>query len=142
MSFVCPIKQAPRYGLDVVWVKVPISVPGVQGEIEHSFLFDTGCEITTVSEDVASKLGLPPGGRSVNMSGLTGSSRGRLVDVRFQFPRTVSGGPGMEVESTWVVSSGRTHLALLGFMEVHRHFQIKPFEFDVYFIPWPKPRGT
>ena len=66
---------------------------------------------------------------------------GRLVDVRFRFPRTVSGDPGLEVASSWIVTSGRRNIALLGFQEVHRHFRIWTLEFDMYFIPWPKPLG-
>lgn len=137
MSFICPIKRGWRYGLQVIWVKVPLMVAGSRGEVSHDFIFDTGCEVTTVSEDVATALGLSVGGRVVNMTGLTGSGSGRLVDVRFRFPKTSSGGPGLEVESTWVVLAGTTNLALLGFQEVHRHFQTKMLEFDVYFIRWP-----
>lgn len=70
MSFICPIKMGRRYGLEVVWVRVPLTVIGTRGHVEHRFIFDTGCEITTVSEDVATKLGLSAGGRSVSMHGL------------------------------------------------------------------------
>jgi hypothetical protein len=134
MSFVCPITQRQRYGLDVVWVDVPLTVYGSRGPVRTPFVFDTGCQVTSVSEDVAGRLGLPSGGRVVNMIGLTAGGTGRLVDVRFRFPRTVSGQSGLEVESTWVVVSGRRNLATLGFFEVHRHFRIWTFEFDMYFI--------
>jgi Aspartyl protease len=111
------------------------------GEVERDFVFDTGCEITTVSEDLAAGLGLPPGGRELGVTGLTGGGRGRLVEVRFRFPG-LDRAPGLEVNSTWVVITGRTNLALLGFQEVHRHFQVKLFEFEVYFIRWPTPHGA
>jgi hypothetical protein len=137
MSFMCPIHQRTRSGLDVIWIEVPLTVIGSAGEVEQYFLFDTACHVTTVSEDVAVVLGLPSGGRAVNMVGLTSGGRGRLVDVRFRFPTTSSGGPGLEVTSTWVVLGGRKDLALLGFQEVHRHFQTKLLEFDAYFIRWP-----
>jgi hypothetical protein len=137
MSFACPIRYRVRSGLDVVWIDVPLTVVGPLREVEQWFLFDTGCQVTTVSEDVAAVLGLPSGGRAVNMVGLTSGGRGRLVDVRFRFPTTTSGGPGLEVTSTWVVLSGRRDLALLGFQEVHRYFQTKMFEFEAYFIRWP-----
>ena len=125
----------------IVWVVVPLTVPGVGGDIGEDFLFDTGCQITTVSEDVATKLGPPSGGRPIGMRGSTGSGSERFVDVRFRFPNTVSGLPGLEVRSTWAVVSGRQNLALLGFMEVHRHFQIRALEFDLYFIPWASVHG-
>jgi hypothetical protein len=142
MSFICPIKLGRRYGLEVVWVRVPLTVIGARGDVEHRFIFDTGCEITTVSEDVATRLGLPTGGRPVSMHGLSGAATGRLVNVRFRFPRTVSGTPGLEVDSTWVVTGGRTNLALLGFREVERRFCIRTLEFDTYFIPWTSIHGS
>ena len=141
MSFLCPIEQGNRHGLNVVWVKVPLTVPGAGGGVEQSFIFDTGCQLTTVSEDVAAKLGLPSGGRVVDVRGVTTAGRGRLVDVRFRFPKTVSGAPGLEVISTWVVLTGTKKLALLGFHEVERHFCIRTLEFDMYFIPWTLIHG-
>lgn len=63
------------------------------------------------------------------------------MDARFRFPKTVSDTPGLEVASTWVVTSGRTNLALLGFREVERHFQIRALEFDMYFVSWAAVRG-
>lgn len=137
MSFSCPIRHYPQYGLTCARIDVPLTVVTDQGEAERFFTFDTACEVTMVSEDVAAELGLPAGGRPVGVLGSTSSGSGRLVDVRFRFPTTSSGGPGLEVESTWVVVSGRRNLALLGFQEVHRHFQLKLFEFEAYFIRWP-----
>jgi hypothetical protein len=141
MSFTRPIRLDHRYGLEVVWVEVPLTVRGSRGALEQQFIFDTGCQITTVSEDVAVRLGLSPGGRAVNMHGLVGGGTGRLVEVQFQFPRTVSGTPGVQVTSTWVVLSGARHLALLGFREVERLFCIRTLEFDMYFIPWTSVHG-
>jgi hypothetical protein len=143
MSFSCPIRLFRPYGsLEAVRVDVPLTVLGPSAPEPYDFVFDTGCEITMVSEDVATELGLPVGGRTVTVHGLTTGGTRRLVDVRFRFPRTVSGSPGLEVSSTWVViSSGRTNLALLGFREVERHFCIRTLEFDMYFIPWATIHG-
>src|SRR5262245_61096746 len=114
MSFICPIQRLQRQdGLEAIRVEVPLTVLGPPKPEEQFFIFDTGCEVTMVSEDVATKLGLPAGGRPVNVHGLLGGGSGRLVDVRFRFPKTLSGGPGLEVDSTWVVTSGRQNLALL-----------------------------
>ena len=128
--------------MDVVWVVVPLTVLGAGGNIGEDFIFDTGCQITTVSEDVAAKLGLPTGGRPIGMRGSTGPGSGRLVDVRFRFPTTVSGTPGLEVRSTWAVASGRQNLALLGFVEVHRHFCIRALEFDMLSSRGPRSVGS
>jgi hypothetical protein len=110
-------------------------------EIDHPFIFDTGCEITMVSEDVAGALGLPDGGRVVNVKGSVGHGKGRLVEVRFRFPRSANGKLGVECMSNWVVVSGARKIALLGFQEVHKHFCIRTLEFDVYFILWSTLRG-
>jgi predicted aspartyl protease len=142
MSFLCPISQRKRFGLDVIWVHVPLTVVGRHGEVTQAFLFDTGCQVSTVSEDIAEALGLPTGGRDVNIRGATAEGRARLVEVRFRFPTTTSGVPGLEVNSTWMVTSGQPNVALLGFMEVHRSFQVKMHEFDAYFIRWPVPLGV
>ncbi len=141
MSFIRPIKQDTSYGLDVVRVEVPLAVPGPRGDRRHEFIFDTGCEITMVSEDIATKLGLPTGGRAVNVTGTTGKGYGRVVDVRFRFPSDPNGKLGLDVDSTWVVVAGVTDLALLGFMEVHRHFCIRSQEFEMFFISWASLRG-
>jgi hypothetical protein len=141
MSFIRPIQQDKRYGLDVIRVLIPLTVRGAHAEIDQEFTFDTGCEVTMVSEDVATKLGLPSGGRTLKVHGLTGSGTGRLVEVRFRFPPTPTGNLGLQVDSTWVVVSGVTDLALLGFMEVHRHFRIHSQEFEVFFTTWTSLRG-
>jgi hypothetical protein len=142
MSFSCPIQLFRRYGsLEAVRVEIPITVVGGPRPRAYDFVFDTACEVTMVSEDTATRLGLPSGGRVVNVHGLTGGGAGRLVEVRFRFPNTVSGTPGLEVISTWVVVHRGTGIALLGFREVERHFCIRTLEFDMYFIPWTSIHG-
>lgn len=143
MSFTCPIKLFRRHGtLEASRVDVPLTAFGSSGPRTQYFVFDTGCEISMVSEDVATKLGLPADRQTVSVTGLAPGGTGRLVDVRFRFPTTVSGTPGLEVSSTWVViSTGRPKLALLGFREVERHFCIRTLEFDMYFIPWTSIHG-
>jgi hypothetical protein len=134
--------QRKKYGLDCIKVDVKLTLSSPTGDISYPFVFDTGCEITTVSEDVAAFLGLAGGGRLVSVKGATGNLRGRLVDVRFRFPKTLNGDPGLECDSTWVVISAIKGIALLGFQEVHRHFSIRALEFDMYFILWSTLRGN
>ena len=141
MSFFCPIIQYKRNGLDCIRVDVNITVIGSGRQKSQPFIFDTGCEITTVSEDLAVKLGLPSGGRSLNVKGVTSREKGRIVDVRFRFPNILNGQLGLECQSKWVIVSGVKNRALLGFQEVHKHFSIRAFEFDMYFIPWSTLRG-
>jgi predicted aspartyl protease len=145
MSFVRTIAQDTRFGsITVASLTIPLEVLRADGvKASQNFLFDTGCQITTVSEDVAAALGLPPddGTRRVRVTGASGKTAGRLMDVTFRFPTTVSGTPGLEVSSTWVVAGGQSNLALLGFQEVHRHFSVKTYEFDVYFVPWQALTG-
>jgi len=144
MSFIRPISQYSRHGLACIRVDVPLTVFDDAGRARtRKFVYDTGCEITMVSEDVAHALGLPPddGTRQVRTVGATGGGSGRLVDVRFRFPDTVSGKPGLEVSSTWVVVTGQTQLALLGFQEVHRHFSVRTDQFLAFFITWASLRG-
>lgn len=136
MSFICPIQKVKREGPEAIRVEVPLTVLGLPAPIKHDFVFDTGCEVTMVSQDVAAELGVPEGGRRLQVHGLVGGGTGRLVNVRFRFPETMIGDPGLEVDSIWVVVSGRRNLALLGFQEVHRHFRIWTLEFDMYFIRW------
>jgi hypothetical protein len=126
--------------LDYVFVRVPLIVSGRRGPVVGNFRFDTGCIITTVSEDVATALGLPPGGRAVTVGGSTGTGPGRLAPVRFRFPVSPSG-PGLVVDSTWIVAPGEARLALLSLHEVHRHFQFRTEPFEMWFVPWPRPGG-
>jgi hypothetical protein len=135
MSFIRPIEQHRRYGLDVTRVRIPIVVFGAAGEVgPHPFVFDTGCELTTVSEDVAAVLGLPPGGTAVHVRGATGAGTGRLVSVTFRFPPdAVSGLLDAAVSSMWFVVTGRTRLTLLSLRDVHQHYQIGTDDTDMYF---------
>lgn len=73
------------------------------------------------------------------MRGATGERVGRTLDVRFRFPATVSNTPGLVAVSTWVVVPGQSKLALLSFQDVHRHFTVRTFEFDAYFVLRPLP---
>jgi|GEM_PF-2352209 len=135
MSFTAPIRISLRYGLEIARVEVPLHVLGSFGERVRAFQFDTGCGLTTLSEDVAAALGLPSGGRPVNVFGALGSGVGRLVPATFRFsPDTLSGVPSDLIDSEWVVVAGRTKLALLGFQEVHRHFTIGTDDDTTYFM--------
>lgn len=125
MSFACPILRGSARGVACSRVEVPLAVIGSRGEVEHTFRFDTGCDVTTVSEDVAAALGLPPGGAPIPMRSSTGGASGRLVPVAFRFPPDgISGRPRPPVASTWVVLSGRTRLALLSLHEVDTWFYL------------------
>jgi len=50
--------------------------------MDQEFVFDTGCEITTVSEDVATALGLPSGGRELRLTGVRRSAGEDLPPTR------------------------------------------------------------
>lgn len=101
MSFSCEVQPLKLHGRDCSRVDVRLTVVRSGGEIEHVFRFDTGCDTTMVSEDVATKLGLPAGGVSVPIRGSTGSGAGRLVAVTFRFPPDeFSGRPEPDVPST------------------------------------------
>lgn len=133
-------RQTP--GLDFIRVEVPLTVVGgPPGSADHPFVFDTGCAVTTVSEVVAARLGLPAGGVAVNLGGSTARGRGRLVPVRFRFPNSPSG-PGLVVSSNWIVTPGRTGVALLRFQEVHRHLQARTEQFEMWFAPWRHQPGS
>lgn len=134
MSFVRPILGYALSGTVCRRVFVPLFVGGANSETAHSFRFDTGCDITTVSEDVATALGLPPGGPSVSIRGSTGTSAGRLIDVRFRFPPDdLSGNPEPLLAARWAVVSGRTDLALLSLHDVHEHFALWTDDTHMYF---------
>ena len=78
-----------------------------------------------VSEDVATRLGLPPGGALIPISGSTATGVGRLVPVTLRFPPDmISGLPRPAVASTWAVIAGRTRLALVSFHEVDIWFYV------------------
>ena len=111
-----------------------LCVTDATGDRFRIFQFDTGCGLTTVSEDVATALGLPAGGKPIRVSGTLGSGKGRLVPVTFQFPAdSLSGVPGDAIDSEWAILSGRSQLALLGFQEVHRHYSISTDDDTMYF---------
>jgi hypothetical protein len=134
MSFVRPITTIPLYGTVCRRVLVGLSVLGARGETAHWFRFDTGCDITTLSEDVATALGLPLGGASVTIRGSTGTSAGRLIDVRFRFPPDdLSGNPEPLLAARWAVVNGRTDLALLSLHDVHEHFALWTDDTHLYF---------
>jgi hypothetical protein len=135
MSFISKIQVLQWQGQDCSRVEVFLTVNGSNGEVEHLFRFDSGADVTMVSEDVAAVLGLPAGGTPVSITGSTGTGTGRLVSVTFRFPPDAVGGtPEPEVSSTGVVISGRTQLALLSLQEVHRHFTISTDDEFMYFM--------
>ncbi len=134
MSFTCPILRVQRYGRPCSHVEVPLIVVSAGGEVEHAFRFDTGCDFTTVSEDVATALGLPAGGTPTSVRGSTGTASGRLVPVTFRFPPDgISGLPQAAVSSMWIVTAGQTNVALLSFQEVDERFYIGTDDIDMYF---------
>jgi hypothetical protein len=134
MSFICPIQPFRRYGQECSRIDVPLTILAASGEVELSFRFDTGCDVTTVSEDVAAALGLPAGGPPIRVSGATGTGAGRLVSVTFRFPPdAISGVSEVAVSSTWIVLAGRTALALLSFQEVHTRYSIGTDDAYMYF---------
>ncbi len=134
MSFSCEVQLLKLHGRDVARVDIPLTVGGLGGGVEHPFRLDTGCDTTMVSEDVAIKLGLPAGGASVWIRGSTGSAPGRLVPVTFRFPPDeISGLPEPSVNSTWIVTTGQTDLALLSLHEVHSQFSIGTDDAYMYF---------
>jgi hypothetical protein len=134
MSFSCPIVSATRHGLATSRVDIDLVVIGSNGEVEYAFQFDTGCVITTVSEDVGALMGLPTGGTPVQVGGALGFGVGRLVPVVFRFPPDqISGRPRPAVSSTWVVVAGRTGIALLSLQEVHDRFYINTDDKEMYF---------
>jgi hypothetical protein len=125
MSFSCPIQRGSYYGAGCARVEVPLTVIGSIGEATYTFRFDTGCDVTTVSEDVAAARGLPTGGTTLGVRGSTGTASGRLVPVTFRFPPDmISGSQRPPVTSLWIVLGGRTRLALLSLREAEFHFYI------------------
>src|SRR5262245_37837852 len=134
MSFLRPIQPFRRHGHECSRVDVPITVIGDSGEVEQSFRFDTACDITTVSDDVAAALGLPAGGIVLGVAGVTGAGAGRLVPVTFRFPPdALSGAPDPAVSSTWFVVAGRSDIALLSLQELHAHYSLGTDDKYMYF---------
>jgi hypothetical protein len=60
-AFSCSILELRNTSRNVLRIEVPFVAFGAHGPRSRSFVFDTGCQITCVSEDVAAKLGLPTG---------------------------------------------------------------------------------
>jgi hypothetical protein len=137
MPFTCPIRVAHRQGLALARVDVPLAVSSPGGEIERHFRFDSGCDITTVSEDLAAVLGLPAGGPTIQVNGVGGNTQGRLVDVRYHYPANeFTGVPGKKVDAKWVVVPQGVGIALLSFSEVYQHFTIGTDDTTMYFTEW------
>ena len=134
MSFSCPIERVQAGRVACSRVRLELTVVTPAGEGRQLFRFDTGADITMVSEDVAVRLGLPPGGALVPISGSTATGVGRLVPVMFRFPPDmISGWPGPAVASTWAVVAGRTRLALVSLHEVDARFYLGTDDTDMSF---------
>ena len=123
------IKRAPKLGLDCLRIEIELEVQS------HSqaapFIFDTGCEVSIVSEDVAAFFGLPGGGRPVSVRALIAGGAGRIVPVRFRFADV----PGVEIDTEWVVVAGRTNVRLLALRDVLPHFEVRTLNMNLYFVP-------
>lgn len=134
MSFTCPIRRVPHAGRLAARVYVPLAVDTPAGPAAEFFRFDTGADVTTVSEDVAAALGLSAGGTPVHVTGSTATGVGRLVPVTFRFPPDmISGLPRPAVTSTWAVLPSRTKLALLGFTDVETWFYLVTDDLNMTF---------
>ncbi|HUR54697.1 MAG TPA: hypothetical protein VMZ71_11235 [Gemmataceae bacterium] len=137
MPFTCSIRVAHRQGLVLARVDVLLAVYSSGGEVERHFRFDSGCDITTVSEDIAAVLELPAGGPTIQVGGVGGNTQGRMVDVRYRYPANeFTGVPGKEVDGKWVVVPQGGGIALLSFSEVHQHFTIGSDDSTMYFTEW------
>lgn len=128
-----PLIRSVRHGLDCYDIPVKADVL-VGGPMRIELLLDSGCRITTVSEDVAARLGLPAGGRPVTSRGIGGAAAGRLVPVRFRFVFS-AGVFGPATDTHWVVvPPGRRSLRLLALRDVLPHFEVRTLNADVYFV--------
>jgi hypothetical protein len=134
MSFVSEIQAGFVHGCAAARVDVELGVLGTRGRTARAFQFDTGAALTTVSEDVATALGLPTGGAPVGVRGSAGATSGRLVTVTFRFPPDeISGTLEPDVTSMWIVVPGATNLALLSLQDVHEHFALGTDDAHMYF---------
>lgn len=134
MSFSRKIESLWVSGLACSRVRFELTVVGAAGEVERLFRFDTGCDITTVSEDVAALLGLPSGGTPVGMRGSTGTATARLVPVTFRFPPDeISGRNEREVSSTWMAVAAGTNVALVSLHDVRARYYIGTTDDEVSF---------
>ncbi len=134
MSFSVEIQIVYRHGLECYRAEVELIRVG-PGRPTHPtpFIFDTGAEVTMVSEDVARDLGLTTGGQPVSVTGSVSSGTGRLVPVAFRF----AGEPGLTVATSWVILPGDRKIAILGLRDVLPHFEVRMEDFDLYFIRKP-----
>ena len=134
MSFAVEIQIVYRYGWECYRAEVELFRVGPGGPTRPTpFIFDTGAEVTMVSEDVARDLRLPAGGRPVSVTGSVSSGTGRLVPVTFRFVAE----PGLTVTTNWVVLPGNRGIAILGLRDVLPHFAVRAEDFDMYFIRKP-----
>ncbi|MBY0459821.1 MAG: hypothetical protein K2V38_21090 [Gemmataceae bacterium] len=139
MPFALPIRSATRNGVARVWVEVALTVLTSKGVNPMPFRVSTGSEITTVSEFVASALGLSAGGRSGSVETSAGDVTGRIVPVRFQFPPDPTSGAALTASSEWLIVPGTSRLCFLGFRDVHRYFTIETDDADMTFVERPLP---
>jgi hypothetical protein len=134
MSFSCEIWRGRASGVEVARIEFPLTVLSPNGEVEVVFRLDTGADITTISEDVATACAIPAGGTPVPVAGVGGQANGRLVDIRVRFPPDeISGRDGLEADCRCVVIPNRTDTALLSLADVHRHFSIGTDDLTMYF---------
>jgi hypothetical protein len=125
MSFLAPINVLRRSGHEFARIHIALTVLGGKEVLPHPFLFDTGCAMTTVSEDIAELLGLPAGGSPITVGAAIGSGAGRVIEVQFRFPPdAISELDDEPVSSSWLVIGGRTNIALLCLLDVHKQFTI------------------
>jgi hypothetical protein len=88
-------------------------------------------------------LGLPPGGTPVGVAAAIGSGIGRMLEVEFRFPPdSISEQEDEPTDSKWIVIGGRTNVALLGLMDVHRRFTISTDDDTMYFANRVLDSGT
>lgn len=129
MQFQLRLKKTTSNLVTCVRVEVVVTVTGSGGPRPFPFRLATEADITTVSEDVATSLGLPTGGRSPSDGG-----KGRIVKVRFSFPAFEEpSSPGIETTSDWLVVPNGSGVALLSFQEINKHFDTMTDETMMYF---------
>ena len=135
MSFSAEVQVVTRYGLECHRIEVAVRCVGPSCPVDSTpFLFDTGAEVTMVSEDLARHLKLPTEvGRTVGVTGSVSEGVGRLVPVTFRY----TGEAGLILQSHWVVLPGGRGIAILGLRDVLPHFEIRTEDFDMYFLRKP-----
>lgn len=124
------ITREAKLGLDCLRVEILLDVQTGPGDsMEMPFIFDTGCEVSMVSEDVAARLRLPAGGRPAGVIGSTARGTGRIVPVRFHF----AAAPDLAIDSEWVVMPGVTNTRLLALRDILPHFEFRTLNMSLYF---------